>query len=89
MLLHFIKSDNMATNKNKEIAYETMMAYDAKAFLDLLPDIFDADVAEKLINFNDNALVLLGIKIVDSRLKVISINEITPGFIKKLFKGIK
>ena len=73
-------------NINKEIAYETMMAYDAKAFLDLLPNIFDADVAEKVINFNDNVLVLLGIKIVDSNLKVVAIKEITPAFIRKLLK---
>ena len=88
MHLHFIKPDNMTTdkNRNKEIAYETMMAYDAKAFLDLLPNIFDADVAEKVINFNDNVLVLLGIKIVDSNLKVVAIKEITPAFIRKLLK---
>lgn len=73
-------------NRNKEIAYETMMAYDAKAFLDLLPNIFDTDVAEKVIKFNDNVLVLLGIKIVDSNLKVIAIKEITPDFIRKLLK---
>ena len=88
MHLHFIKPDNMTTdkNRNKEIAYETMMAYDAKAFLDLLPNIFDTDVAEKVIKFNDNVLVLLGIKIVDSNLKVIAIKEITPDFIRKLLK---
>lgn len=73
-------------NRNKEIAYETMMAYDAKAFLDLLPNIFDTDVAEKVIKFNDNVLVLLGIKIVDSNLKVIAIKEITPDFIRNLLK---
>ena len=73
-------------NRNKEMAYETMMAYDAKTLLELLPNIFDKDVAEKVIKFNDNVLVLLGIKIVDSNLKVIAIKEITPDFIRKLLK---
>ncbi len=86
MHLHFIKLDNMAIDKNKEIAYETMMAYDAKLFLELLPNIFDAGVAEKVIKFNDNVLVLLGMKIVDSNLKIIAVKEITPDFIRKLLK---
>lgn len=78
----------MATdkNRNKEMAYETMMSYDAKALLELLPNIFDANVTEKVIKFNDNVLVLLGIKIVDSNLKVVAIKEITPAFIRKLLK---
>ncbi len=78
----------MATdkNRNKEMAYETMMGYDAKALLELLPNIFDADVTEKVIKFNDNVLVLLGIKIVDSNLKVVAIKEITPAFIRNLLK---
>ena len=49
-------------NRNNEMAYETMMAYDAKTLLELLPNFFDKDVAEKVIKFNDNVLVLLGIK---------------------------
>ena len=76
----------MVIDKNKEIAYETMMVYDAKSFLELLPNIFDEGVAEKVIKFNDNVLVLLGMKIVDSNLKIIAVKEITPDFIRKLLK---
>jgi hypothetical protein len=70
------------------VAYEIIMSYDVKALAEILPGIFEYNgVKEKLAKFSDNTLLILIMQIIDSRLVIADIKEITVNYIKEHLKG--
>ena len=70
------------------VAYEIIMSYDVKALAEILPNIFEYNgVKEKLAKFSDNTLLILIMQIIDSRLVIVDIKEMTIDYIKEHLKG--
>lgn len=72
----------MATN-NSVTFYDIMMAYDAKALVDTIPNIADVSLRKKIKAFDDNILLVLT-KEISSPLKIIDVKEVTTGFVTSM-----
>ena len=77
----------MKTNNGKEdIGYEVMMSEDVKTLMGLLYYDSYSDIINDMAICPSHTLLLLSFKIIDSKLKIINVDVITPKYISTFIK---
>lgn len=71
----------------ENIGYEVMMSDDVKVLMSLLHRDSYLDICYDISLFTDNTLLLVNFKIIDSKLKIVKVREITPEFIATFIKN--
>ena len=85
MMCDFMETNNEKGTK-ENLGYEIMMSEDVKALMKLFPSDLSTDIAYDMSLSKDNTLLLLTFKIIDSKLKIVEVKEITPEFISTFIK---
>ena len=70
----------------ENIGYEVMMSDDVKVLMSLLHRDSYLDICYDISLCTDNTLLLVNFKIIDSKLKIVKVRQITPEFIATFIK---